>query len=116
MLRIIGQISLEESDPDELPGIRKKDSYPASYPNSHAGFDVYGRSIGDPKQILVPIVWSAQSICQTDGADLSSTEFTFRYEVAKFSKNEQFSSICLVIGYALKPGQNELLSTNILTK
>ena len=24
MLRIIGQISLEESDPDELPGIRKK--------------------------------------------------------------------------------------------
>ncbi len=27
MLRIIGQISLEESDPDELPGIRKR-KYP----------------------------------------------------------------------------------------
>jgi len=49
---------------------------------------------------MVPVVWPVESIFQNDGADIFSPEDATRYEVARFSKREPFTSVCLVIGDA----------------
>ena len=55
---------------------------------------------------MVPFIWTTESVFQNDGKDIPSSEFITRYELAKFSKNERVTSICLVIGYAHSLGKS----------
>jgi len=88
MLRIIGQISLEESDPNELPGIRNKKVLRRRIRTVMQDLMYMAGRLGDPGQAMVPVVWPAESIFQDDGADISSAEFAARDEVVRFSTSK----------------------------